>query len=145
VGWSVDETTALLRLANAKLDLLITRSETQSDMSEASAERERQMALDLTRLQQEVAANKDAVQSVVTVIDRLASQLEAEKEDPAAVQAIVDQLRANTQVLGQAVTKNTPADPNAATTTQGSATTSGGGSTGGGAAPKGPASPGYEE
>lgn len=84
------------------------------------------MALDLANLQKEVSANKDAVQSVVTVIDRLAAQLEAEKEDPAAVQAIVDQLRANTQVLGQAVAKNTPADPNAGgggTTTQAAATT----------------------
>jgi hypothetical protein len=123
----MDENTALLRLLNAKLDLLAVRSETQGEMSEASAERERQMALDLTSLQREVEANKDAVQSVVTVINRLASQLEAEKGDPAAVQAIVDQLRANTQVLGQAVTKNTTADPNAGagggTSGQGSATT----------------------
>jgi hypothetical protein len=77
---------------------------------------------DLSTLQTEVSANSDAVQSAVTLISGLAQQLKdaLAANDPAAIQALADQLDANTQSLAAAVTANTPAAP--ATPTDGGTT-----------------------
>lgn len=67
------------------------------------------MATDLGPLQTEVANIRNAVSSAVALINGIAARIEAEKEDPVAVQAIVDSLRSDATALGEAVVANTPA------------------------------------
>jgi hypothetical protein len=93
-----------LKLLDVKADLLLERVES---LHRGLAK----MALDFADLEREVAANTDAVQSSVTLLDRLAAELEAAKGDPARVQGVVDQLRANSRTLSEATVRNTPADP----------------------------------
>lgn len=69
------------------------------------------MALDLTALTAEVTRDRDVNSSASTLITQLAAQFEAVKGDPAAVQALVDQLRSQNDSLASAVAANTPAAP----------------------------------
>lgn len=69
------------------------------------------MATDLTPLQNEVARLTEVVPSVVALLNGFADRVEAEKEDPVAVQAIVDGIRSQSDALAAAVTANTPAAP----------------------------------
>ena len=65
------------------------------------------MATDLTVLQAQVQANTDVVASAVTLINGIAAQLEASKNDPVAIQALADSLKASDDALAAAVTANT--------------------------------------
>lgn len=58
-----------------------------------------------------VAAEKTVEDSVVTLLQQLAQQLKdaLANNDPAAMQAVVDQINANAKALSDAVTANTPA------------------------------------
>jgi N-acetylglucosamine kinase-like BadF-type ATPase len=71
---------------------------TQTEMEEA------QMAT-LEELQTEVSQNTDVTQSAITLISGLSQQLKdaLAANDPAAIQAVVDQLDANTNSLAEAV------------------------------------------
>src|SRR5260221_11570262 len=66
------------------------------------------MAL-LDDIQGDVTAQTTVVQSVVALIKGLADQIAAAGTDPIKLQAIEDQLRANTQALADSVAANTPA------------------------------------
>src|SRR5215831_8895164 len=72
-----------------------------------------QMAGELDALNAEVAQNTDVTNSAITLLNGLSQQLKdaLAAGDPAAIQAVVDQLDANTQSLADAVTANTPAAP----------------------------------
>jgi hypothetical protein len=65
----------------------------------------------LTDVETAVAAERTVEDSVVTLLNGLAAQLKAAlaANDPAAVQAVVDQITANTQAMSAAVTANTAA------------------------------------
>lgn len=65
----------------------------------------------LTDIQAAVTAEKTVEDSVVTLLQQLAAQLKAAlaANDPAAAQAIVDQINANAKALADAVAANTPA------------------------------------
>jgi hypothetical protein len=67
----------------------------------------------LEELQTEVTENTDLTGSVIGLVNGLADQLEAAlaNNDPAAVQAVVDQMRANNQALADAVAANTEVNP----------------------------------
>ena len=67
------------------------------------------MALDLSALAAEVARDNEVNTSAATLIAGLAAQVEATKGDPAAVQALADALRAQSDALAAAVVANTPA------------------------------------
>ena len=70
----------------------------------------------LTDLTNAVAANTTVTTSVETLITNLAAQVAAANSiSPAAVEALVAQLQANTTGLASAVTANTPAAPASAT------------------------------
>jgi hypothetical protein len=66
------------------------------------------MALDLTALQAAVQKDTDAENSAITLLNGLSAALTAAKADPAAVQAIADQLSSNADALAAAVVANTP-------------------------------------
>ena len=74
-----------------------------------------QMALDLTALTDAVNAEKTVEQSAITLLNGLTSQIaqliaaSGNTVDPAALQAIVDQVTADTSTLAAAVAANTPA------------------------------------
>lgn len=67
------------------------------------------MATDLVPLQNEVSALTQVVPSVVALLEGFASRVEAEKEDPVAVQGLVDGVRSQAQALAAAVVAHTPA------------------------------------
>lgn len=104
------------RLLDAVL-VLLTRISAQlatiSTQLTTLTHQEEQIMADLSALQTEVSENGDAVGSAVALLSGLSQQLKdaLAANDPAAIQALVDQLDANTQTLADAVTANTPAAP----------------------------------
>lgn len=65
----------------------------------------------------QVTRTKDVVGSAVTLIQGLASQIHAAKDDPAAIAALAQQLHDASDALAAAVAANTPApDPTPAPT-----------------------------
>jgi hypothetical protein len=69
------------------------------------------MALDLTALEAEIARDQAVNTSAITLLASLAAELEASKNDPVAIQALVDSLKANQDALAAAVAASTPAAP----------------------------------
>ena len=67
--------------------------------------------LDLTALQAEIARDEQVNTSAIALLSSLAAELEASKNDPVAIQALVDSLKANQDSLAAAVAQNTPAAP----------------------------------
>jgi len=67
------------------------------------------MPLDLSALEAEVARDQTVNASAITLLSSLAAQLEALKNDPAAIQALADSLKASQDALAAAVVANTPA------------------------------------
>lgn len=68
------------------------------------------MATDLTALTNEVARVTAVSASAIVLINGLAEQLAAIKNDPVAIQALVDQLDASSDALAAAVAANTVAE-----------------------------------
>ena len=62
---------------------------------------------DLTALTAQVQANSDVEASAVLLIQGLADQIAAAGTDPAALQALQDQLKASADSLAAAVAANT--------------------------------------
>jgi len=91
-----------------KLDEVLTRLKA---MKQYDQETRRQVMLDLSQLESEVARNTDVIESAKLVFTRLADEIEAAKNDPTKVQAVVDKLRAGTDGLATAVAAHTPAAP----------------------------------
>lgn len=73
------------------------------------------MSAQLDALAAAVAANTTVTGSAIELLnglhDQLVALLAAEVIDPAAVQALADDLSAQTQALAAAITENTPAAP----------------------------------
>lgn len=67
--------------------------------------------LDLTGLETTVGELETVVDSAVALMDGFLAEVEAHKDDPAAVQAVVDRFRASKDKLAAAVARNTPAAP----------------------------------
>jgi hypothetical protein len=84
-----------LALINVKIDLVLRK--------------EFEMAADLSTLTTQVQANTDVEASAIVLINGIAAQLAAAKNDPVAVQALVDKLNTSAGALAAAVTANTPA------------------------------------
>jgi hypothetical protein len=66
------------------------------------------MALDLTALEAEVTRNETVDGSASALLKTLFDAVEAAKNDPVAIQAIVDRVRASNDALAAAVSANTP-------------------------------------
>jgi phage host-nuclease inhibitor protein Gam len=92
------------------------------------------MSKEFDDLQAQVERNTEVDNSVVTLVNGLAAQIEALKNDPRKLQAFADQLRANNDNLASAVAANTPADTGTGDSTgdTGDGTTDTGGTTGDG-------------
>jgi uncharacterized coiled-coil DUF342 family protein len=70
-----------------------------------------QMSAQLDALTAQVERMKTTSQSVVALVKGLADQIQAMKDDPAALQALADSLRTDADAIDQAVHDNTPAQP----------------------------------
>lgn len=71
------------------------------------------MAANLDRITSEVEQMGDAADSAVALLQRLAQLLRESATDPAAIEALADDLDAKGSALAAAVVANTPADPEA--------------------------------
>lgn len=91
-------------VANRKLDAVL-------ELLTASKAKEDKMLKETQDLIAEVEATKTVVESAVTLIDGLIAKIEAAKDDPVAVQAAIDELRAEKQKLADAVAAGTPSSP----------------------------------
>lgn len=69
------------------------------------------MSAALDRLTQEVAETKTAVASVLTLVAGLAQQIRDNAENPAALEALADDLDASQKEIADAITANTPETP----------------------------------
>jgi hypothetical protein len=69
--------------------------------------KEDELMADLTALTAQVAQNTTVEQSAVTLIQGLAAQIAAAGTDPAALQALQDQLKVSADALAAAVAANT--------------------------------------
>lgn len=63
----------------------------------------------LANLQAKVEQNNSVIDSAVTLLNGLSQQLRDIKDDPAAIQALADQLDSKDTELATAITTNTPA------------------------------------
>lgn len=66
------------------------------------------MTAELVALQAQVAQTNTVIASAVTLIEGIAAQLLAIKDDPAAIAALAADLQATTADLAAAVAENTP-------------------------------------
>jgi cell division septum initiation protein DivIVA len=85
-----------------KLDLIIFLLKT-------ILRKEQSMSAELDALSAQVQENTDLEASAITLIQGIAEQLEAAKEDPAKVQALAESLKASAANLSAAIVANTPA------------------------------------
>jgi hypothetical protein len=69
------------------------------------------MPLDLTALEAEVTRNETVDGSASALLKALFDEVESAKNNPAAIQAIVDRVRTANDALAAAVVANTPAVP----------------------------------
>lgn len=69
------------------------------------------MALDLAALEAEITRDEAVNNSAATLILALVAEVESLKNDPIALQALVDRIRANNDNLAAAVAANTPGEP----------------------------------
>ena len=69
------------------------------------------MKLDFTALEAELTRNDTVDASAKLLMETLFAEVEANKGDPAALQALVDRGRAANDTLAAAVVANTPAAP----------------------------------
>lgn len=84
-----DAILALLKTINKKVNIVMT---------------------DLTRITEEVAENTSVIQSAIALLNDLAQQIRDNATDPAALEALADNLDANSNALGAAVAANTPGE-----------------------------------
>jgi len=69
------------------------------------------MTVELDALTAEVADIETQSDSIIALVNGLAAQLAASKEDPAAIQALADSLKAKAAAIAAAVVANTPVAP----------------------------------
>ena len=67
------------------------------------------MSLELDALTAQVTENESLEQSAITLIQGIAAQLAAAKDDPVKIQALADSLKGSAASLADAITANTPA------------------------------------
>jgi len=94
-----------------KLDALISANIKMIGMLQASAEKEKHMSKELDELQAAVEENTNLDNSIITLVDGLAAQITALKDDPARLAALAASLKASSAAISAAITANTPVVP----------------------------------
>jgi len=103
MSWWLNTTRSLTAL-HEKIDLLLRRMDAQSN-------REEKVLMTLAELKATVEAERTVIDSAIVLLNGLAQQLKdaIANGDPAAIQAIADELDAQSRALAEAVVANTPA------------------------------------
>lgn len=96
-------------LLAAQVERLGNKIDRQSRHINRIIKQEKDIMADLSALTTAVAENTSVEESAIQLLQNLADQLEASMTDPAAIQAIVDNVRNNSSALAAAVAQNTPA------------------------------------
>jgi len=78
---------------------------------QVSAEKEKHMGKELDELQAAVEENTTVDQSIMTLVDGLAAQIESLKNDPAKLAALAKSLRDSSALTVAKVLANTPQEP----------------------------------
>lgn len=94
-----------------RIEMALQRLDRLGELLDTINERQNQMALDLTRLQAEIAENNSAIGSAVALINRIADELRDAAGNQDAVNALADQLSGQSDVLAAAVLANTTSEP----------------------------------
>lgn len=68
------------------------------------------MPLNLDAIKEQVTRNRTVAGSTRTLLERLFAEFESHKNDPAAIQALVDEFRADIDAEIAALVANTPAE-----------------------------------
>lgn len=97
------------------LHVIAWQNERILDLLHQILTKEKHMDTELTTLANAVEAEGGVVDSAIVLLTQLVADIEAEKNDPVAIQAIVDSVNAQKQKLADAVVANTPAEPPADT------------------------------
>jgi chromosome segregation ATPase len=71
--------------------------------------KEKQMTTEMLVLKEKVAQNTNLVDSAITLINGISTQLEAIKGDPAAITEFIAELEASNSELAAKIVENTPA------------------------------------
>jgi hypothetical protein len=101
-GRAMDETSALLRLVNAQLDLVLVRQAAHIERGDA-------MSAEIDRIKQSVEKLTTVNQSAITLMTTLSAEIRGRLDDRAALTALADEIDRRAVELGTAVTANTPA------------------------------------
>ena len=96
---------------NRKLDILILAMDKVVTMLKVSAVKEKHMGKELDELQAAVEENTTVDQSIMTLVDGLAAQIESLKNDPAKLAALAKSLRDSSALTVAKVLANTPQEP----------------------------------
>jgi hypothetical protein len=93
-------------------DIIVRLARIESKLSILIAKEIREMAT-IDDIKAAVTAADTVEASAITLLQQLATQLQTaiNANDPAALQAVVDDINANAKSLGDAVAANTPAAP----------------------------------
>ena len=88
---------------------IVADSETKAALSQL-VQQGVAMSASLDRLTREVAESRTVTESAVTLLDGLAQQIRDLKDDPAALEALANDLDSQQQALAAKISENTPAD-----------------------------------
>lgn len=116
-----DETTV------KKLDAILAIVTPLAEVVAQTQRRLGTMSKEMDDLTAMVARTLEVEQSAQVLIEGLSAQLKANKDDPAAIEALAGQLDAQAANLAAAVTQNTPAADTGGTAPGGATNTTGGG------------------
>jgi hypothetical protein len=99
----------LMRLIDNLIERDTQRTQEMAKHLECISMEIKKMSAQLDALKAAVAQNAEVDASAIALIQGIAQQLQAIKDDPAAIQALADELMAKNAALAAAVTENTPA------------------------------------
>lgn len=97
--------------ANIDAKRIITKLDTIIDMLKVSAEKETKMTVELDELTAAVEENTTLDNSVIQLVEGLAAQILALKDDPAKLAALSASLKASSAAVAAAIAANTPTAP----------------------------------
>ncbi len=117
---SSDLESSLQMIFDIQVDLIETLWDVQDTLEdilrgeESIKRRSREVKVDLSDLRAQVQQNTQAVESAKTLVNGLANKVDelaaAPTVDPAELQQLAQDLRANSDALSEAVVKNTPSE-----------------------------------
>lgn len=108
--WHNDEWIPPDRELRRRLTHLAAQNDRILHKLDRAQEQETRMSTNLEAITSAVESNTTVDESAIVLLNQIAGQLEAFKNDPIEIQALADQLNGESQKLAAAVAANTPAE-----------------------------------